>query len=186
MAKIKNCLNLDSQQVALLLRECLNEGSAIEIKGLGVFRPDEKGGFAFESRRTSRVFIAYADEDYATALRLFQKFEAQGYEPWLDKRRLLPGQNWPRAIERAISISDYFVACFSNLSATKRGTFHSELRYALDCASCIPLDEVFIIPVRLEECQVPPRITKSIQYVDIYPDFEAGFQNILKVMEKRI
>ena len=50
----------------------------------------------------------------------------------------------------------------------------------------MPLDEVFIIPVRLEECKVPARITKSIQYVDMYPYFDAGFQNILKVMEKRM
>ncbi len=185
MGKIKSTLKLDSHQVALLLRECLEEGSAIEIKGLGVFRPDPKGGFEFESRRTKRVFIAYADEDYETVLRLFQKFEVQGYEPWLDKQRLLPGQNWPRAIERAIGISDYFVACFSNLSATKRGMFHSELRYALDCASHIPLDEVFFIPVRIEECQVPSRITQSIQYVDLFPDFDSGVQNILKVMERR-
>ena len=185
MAKIKTIFKLDGRQVALLLRECLAEGSAIEIKGLGVFRTDQDGGFEFESRGTRRVFIAYADEDYAHALRLFQKFEARGFEPWLDKKRLLPGQNWPRAIERAIGISDYFIACFSNLSASKRGMFQSELRFALDCAGCLPLDEVFIIPARLEECQVPLRIAKALQYVDLFPDFDAGFQNILNVMEKR-
>ena len=92
----------DSEQVALLLRECLEEGSSIEINGLGVFRPGRRGGFEFESRRTKRVFIAYAEEDLATAIRLFQKLEDSGFEPWLDKKRLLPGQNWPRAIKRAI------------------------------------------------------------------------------------
>jgi len=175
----------DSEQVAVILRECLEEGSTIEINGLGVFRPGNRGGFEFESRRTKRVFIAYADEDLPTALRLFQKLEKHGYEPWLDKKRLLPGQNWPRAIERAISISDYFVACFSTLACAKRGMFHSELRYALDCASCLPLDEVFFIPVRIEECQVPSRITRCIQYVDLFPDFDEGFQNIVNAMEKK-
>ena len=185
MPKIKVRHWPDSEQVALILRECLEEGSSIEINGLGVFRPGKKGGFEFESRRTRRVFIAYAEEDLPTALRLFHKLEDHGFEPWLDKKRLLPGQNWPRAIERAIGISDYFIACFSTLAAAKRGTFQSELRYALDCASCLPLDEVFFIPVRLEECQVPVRITKCIQYVDLFPDFEEGFGNILKAMEKR-
>ena len=185
MPKIKARHWPDSEQVATIVRECLEEGSSIEIKGLGVFRPGCQGGFEFESRRTKRVFIAYADEDYPTALRLFQKLDEQGFEPWLDKKRLLPGQNWPRAIERAIGISDYFIACFSTLAATKRGMFHSELRYALDCASCLPLDEVFFIPVRIEECKVPGRITKSIQYVDLFPDFDEGFRNIRKAMEKK-
>ena len=175
----------DSEQVALILRECLEEGSSIEINGLGVFRPGRRGGFEFESRRTRRVFIAYADEDLAVALRLFQKLDECGFEPWLDKKRLLPGQNWPRAIERAIGISEYFIACFSKLAGAKRGMFHSELRYALDCASCLPLDEVFFIPVRIEECQVPARITKCIQYVDLFPDFDEGFRNILNAMEKK-
>ena len=175
----------DSEQVALILRECLEEGSSIEINGLGVFRPGKGGGFMFESRPTKRVFIAYAEEDLPTALRLFQKLEEHGYEPWLDKKRLLPGQNWSRAIERAISISDYFIACFSTLAGTKRGMFHSELRYALDCASSLPLDEVFFIPVRIEVCPVPARITKSIHYVDLFPDFDEGFRNILNAMEKK-
>ena len=63
--------------------------------------------------------------------------------------------------------------------------FPSELRYALDCARCLPLDEVFFIPVRIEDCQVPSRITKCIQYVDLFPVFDTGFRNILKAMEKK-
>jgi hypothetical protein len=174
-----------SEQVALILRECLEEGASVEIAGLGVFQPGPKGGYQFESRRRKSVFIAYAVEDLPTALKLYQRFEELGFEPWLDKKRLLPGQNWPRAIERAISICDYFVACFSSLAGAKRGMFHSELRYALDCASFLPLDEVFFIPVRIEECTVPAQITRCIQYVDLFPDFDSGFQNILRVMENR-
>jgi hypothetical protein len=185
MPNINTVRWLDSEQVAILLRECLEEGSSIEINGLGVFRPGRRGGFEFESRRTTRVFIAYADEDLPMALRLFVKLAECGFEPWLDRKKLLPGQNWPRAIERAIGISDYFIACFSTLAAAKRGMFQSELRFALDCASFLPLDEVFLIPVRLEECKVPTRITKCIQYVDLFPDFDEGFRNILKAMEKK-
>ena len=68
MPSIKGQHWTDSEQVALILRECLEEGSSIEINGLGVFRPGRRGGFVFESRRTRRVFIAYAVEDAPTAL----------------------------------------------------------------------------------------------------------------------
>ena len=103
-------------------------------------------------------------------------FRASGFRPWLDKKKLMPGQNWPRAIETAIQTSDFFVACFSRRATSKRGSFHSELRYALFCAAKVPLDEIFLIPLRLDECVVPRRISKQMQYLDLFPDWEAGVE----------
>jgi len=97
----------------------------------------------------------------------------------------MPGQNWPRAIETAIQTSDFFVACFSERATTKRGTFHSELRYALACAAKVPLDEIFLIPVRLDRCVVPGRIARRIQYVDLFPDWEAGVNRVLAVLRRQ-
>ena len=110
-------------------------------------------------------------------------FEKDGFRPWLDKKRLMPGQNWPRAIETAIQTSDFFVVCFSRQATSKRGSFHSELRYALECASRVPLDEIYFIPVRIEECVVPPRITWQTHYVDLFPIWETGFEKVLKTMQ---
>ncbi len=76
--------------------------------------------------------------------KLYTAFERKGLRPWLDKKKLMPGQNWPRAIETAIQTSDFFVACFSRRSTSKRGSFHSELRYALACASQGPAGRNFL------------------------------------------
>jgi len=38
------------------------------------------------------------------------------------------------------------------------GGFQAEIRYALDCARRIPLDEIFVVPVRLDACRVPRSI----------------------------
>ena len=81
-----------------------------------------------------------------------------GFEPWMDRKKLMPGQNWPRAIERAIDVSSYFIACLSRESVCKRGQFQAELRYALQCARKMPLGEIFFIPVRLNDCAVPAEI----------------------------
>ena len=94
----------------------------------------------------------------------------------------MPGQSWPRAIENAIHTSEFFVACFSHLSTSKRGNFQSELRYALSCAEKIPLDETFFIPLRLDDCVVPRRISRRIQYVDMFPNWDAGVDRIIAVM----
>jgi len=172
-------------QVAAVLRRCLEHGSPVEIDGLGVFRPAARGRFQFIPQTRPRVFIAYVQEDAPAAERLYREFLAQGYDPWLDRKKLLPGQNWPRAIEQVIEVSDFFVACFSRRAAGKRGWFQSELRYALDCARRVPLGEIYLIPVRLERCRVPVRLSREIQYVDMFPDWGKGFRRILAAMRRR-
>ncbi len=175
-----------SAEIARIVRKCLERGGAVEIDGLGVFRPDARGGFTFIPQVRPKVFLAYAVEDRAAAERLFDAFLGHGFDPWMDYRKLLPGQNWPRAIEQAISVSDFFVACFSSRSIPKRGHFQSELRYALDCATRLPLDEVFLIPARIDDCRVPNRVQKEFQYVDLFPDWDAGFRRIVTMIRSQL
>jgi len=173
------------EQVARLVRRCLQHGGSVEIDGLGVFGPDSRGGFRFIAQTRPKVFLAYVQEDGAAAEKLFQDFRAAGFDPWLDRKKLLPGQNWPRSIEQAIEVCDYFVACFSSRSTGRRGRFHSELRYALDCATRVPLEEIYLIPVRLDECRVPLRVRQEWQYVDLFPDWDKGFQRVLAAIRSR-
>ncbi|MCX6625602.1 MAG: hypothetical protein NTY38_31985 [Acidobacteria bacterium] len=77
------------------------------------------------------------------------------------------------------------IACFSCNAVVKRGHFQCELRYALDCARRLPLDQTFLIPVRLDECPVPARIMHSIQYVDLFPDRGAGLRRVLSAMRRQ-
>ena len=152
----------------------LAEGKAVEIDGLGTFYPHPTAGFRFAPFTRPSIFIAYGTEDRAAAAALYLAFERAGFSPWMDAKKLLPGQNWARALEAAIETSDFFVACFSSRSAAKRGGFHAEIRYALDCARRIPLEEIFLLPVRLDSCRVPRSIQREWQYVDLFPDWTAG------------
>jgi hypothetical protein len=169
-----------------MLRRCLAEGVSVEIDGLGTFLPDSHNGFRFLPRNRPKVFIAYVQEDGATAERVFEGLEACGFDPWLDRRRLVPGQNWPRAIEQAIENSDFFVACFSRHSVNKKGGFQAEIRYALDCMRRIPLDDIFLIPVRLDECTVPPRIQRELQYINLFPEWDRGFRRLVTAMRRQL
>ena len=96
--------------------------------------------------------------------------------------KLLPGQNWPRAIESAIETSDFFIACFSENSVGKRGGFQAEIRYALDCARRVPLDEIFLVPVRLDDCRVPRPIRNELQYIDLFPDWTLGVRRLIGLL----
>lgn len=173
-----------AEQVANVVILGLAAGHAVEIDGLGTFHPDARRGFRFEPRRQARVFLAYVTEDAAEAGRLADALEAEGFGVWMDVRKLLAGQNWPRAIENAIETSDFFVACFSSHSVNKRGGFQAEVRYALDCARRVPLDEIFIAPVRFDECPVPARIQRELQYVDLFPNWEGGIRKLAEMLRK--
>ena len=173
-----------------MVRQSLDAGQTVEIDGLGVFQASAQG-YQFVAQTRPEVFVAYAAEDLAPARRLCEALQAGGCSPWLDKDKLLPGQNWPRAIERAIEVADVFVACFSPRSIYKYGQFQSELRYALDCARKRPLEESgenidagFVIPVRLEPCPVPKRIADQVHYVDLFPDWDKGVRRVLRAIRR--
>jgi hypothetical protein len=172
----------DSAQVAELLRQCLDDGSAVEIDGLGVFRIAPGGGFEFLPEVRPRVFLAYAVEDRELVERLYDDLAARGFDPWMDRRKLLPGQNWPECIRRTIDVAHYFIACLSERSVRKRGQFQTELRQALAVADSMPLDDVYFLPVRLDRCRVPVEISKRFQYVDLSPDWESGLDRIVQSM----
>lgn len=176
-------MNRTFDAVANIVRQALESGQTVEIEGLGAFH---RAGEAFEflPETSPRVFIAYATEDLTQARRLCEALRAEGFSPWLDKDQLMPGQNWPRAIERAIERSDAFVACFSPRSIAKRGQFQCELRFALDCARKRPLEETFLIPVRFAGCSVPRRIADQVQYVDLFPDWEKGVRRIANAIRR--
>jgi len=56
------------------------------------------------------------------------------------------------------------------------------MRYALECAARAPLDQNFFIPVRLEVCTVPARISREIHYVDLFPDWDQGVRRLADSM----
>ena len=174
-----------TRHIVRILRQALQHGATVEIDGLGIFSPGGKRGFRFMAQTQPSVFIAYVQEDLASARKLYRSFEQSGFRPWLDRKRLLPGQNWPRAIETAIQTSDFFVACFSRRAISKRGSFHSELRYALFCAAKVPLDEIFLIPLRLDDCLVPKNISKHTQYLDLFPDWKRGVKRLIAVIRRQ-
>lgn len=168
-----------------LIERCLHEGSAIEIDGWGSFELDPRKGVVFEPNGRIRVFLAYAEEDRADVKRIYAALQQAGFEPWMDQEKLLPGQNWPRAIDRAIELSDFFLGCFSHRSTIKRGHFQCELSYALDLASRVPSEDVFLVPVRLNDCEIPRHIARKTQYVDLFPDWDRGIKKLIKMMQRQ-
>jgi hypothetical protein len=49
----------------------------------------------------------------------------------------------------------------------------------------MPLEETFLLPVRFEACNVPQVIAKQVQYVDLFPDFDRGFRQLVRALRKK-
>ena len=174
---------MNVEAIAQALRCALDSETHVNLPGLGTFR---RAGAAYEflPETKPRVFIAYAVEDLQLARRLGESLITRGCAPWIDKDQLMPGQDWPRAIESSIRSADAFVACFTRRSILKRGQFQCELRYAIDCARQVPLDQEFLIPARLERCTLPRQIADSVQYVDLFPGWERGVKRIARSVHR--
>jgi hypothetical protein len=111
---------------------------------------------------------------------LYQRLCADGVRPWLDEEDLLPGQEWEFEISKAVRDSDVVVICLSRAATTKRGFVQREIKFALDIADEQPEGAIFLIPLRLEECDVPIRLQRR-QWVDLFT--EQGYQRLMRSLK---
>lgn len=132
------------------------------------------------------VFISYADEDAKFAERLYNDFKNVGLVPWQRKEDIKPGQKRKIVITKAIKSSRYFIPLFSSNSIKNIGFIQKEFKYAIDYADSFPESEIYIIPARLDTCQIPYEKLEETQYVDLFPDWNKGVSQMLASMEIEI
>jgi formylglycine-generating enzyme required for sulfatase activity len=118
--------------------------------------------------RRLRVFLCHASQDKPAVRELYKRLAAEKWiDPWLDEEKILPGQDWNHEIEKAIRSADAILICLSIKSVSKEGYVQKEIKGALDIAAEIPDGTIFIVPLRLEECEVPTPLSKW-QWVDLF------------------
>ncbi len=132
--------------------------------------------------RPLRVFLCHATEDKKEVRKLSQRLQADGIDVWLDEEKLLPGQEWRHEIPQAVRDSDIILVCLSKQSTTKEGYVQKEIALALDIADEKPENTIFIIPLKLEECNLPGRL-RRFQSADYFVD--GTYQRLLKSFELR-
>jgi hypothetical protein len=121
-----------------------------------------------EPKRLLKVFISYASQDKPVVQELSRNLASEGWiDPWVDEKKLLPGQDWRAKIEEAVETSDIVIICLSSNSVSKEGFVQKELRYAREIALEKPEETIFIIPFRLDACDVP-RGLRFYQWADYF------------------
>ncbi len=119
-----------------------------------------------ENRRL-KIFLCHSKDDKPKIRKLYSRLIADHFDVWFDEVKLIPGQDWDFEIQKAVRNSDTVVVCLSNDSITKEGYIQKEIRFALDIADEKPEGTIFLIPVRLEDCRVPSRISRY-QWIDLF------------------
>ena len=134
------------------------------------------------SKNNFQIFLCHASEDKPKVRSLYERLRRDGNNIWLDEDNLLPGQNWNREIENAIKNSAIVLVCLSRNSTTKEGYVQKEIRISLDVADEKPEGTIYIIPIRLEVCDVPTRLA-NLHWVDIFQ--EHGYRKLIEAIQER-
>jgi len=132
--------------------------------------------------RQLKVFLCHASGDKPAVRELYHRLRADGIDPWFDEESLLAGQDWQLEIPKAVRSSDAVIICLSRKAITKAGYVQKEIKYALDVAEEQPEGTIFLIPLRLEECDVPERLRRP-HWVDFFQ--ETGYWRLLRALGAR-
>lgn len=134
-----------------------------------------------EHQRPLKVFLCHAHSDKNAVRDLYQRLIKDGVDAWLDKEKLLPGQDWELEIRKAVREADVVVVCLSK-EFHQAGFRQKEVRLALDTAMEKPEGEIFIIPARLDGCETLESLRKW-HWVDLHT--ADGYENLMRALRTR-
>lgn len=134
-----------------------------------------------ETKRPLKVFLCHAHDDLVAVRAFYKRLKKDGVDAWLDKEKLRAGVNWEYEIRKAVRESDVVIVCLSKQFA-EGGFRQKEVEIALNEAALKPREEIFIIPVRLEECNVPQELS-IWHWVDLFR--RGGYLKLMKSLKAR-
>lgn len=131
------------------------------------------------------VFLAYSHADVAAVMKIYEDLRLAGFNPWIDRENLLPGQMWHTEVDSIIKKADAVVLCLSKASVLKQGFFHKEMRSAHAQARTHEDDTASLIPIRLERTPLPADIS-TLPYLDYFlPNGPERLAEVLWSVTKR-
>ena len=127
------------------------------------------------------IFVIYAEDDKEQAERLYDDLAEKGVRPWMASRDLLPGQNWKLERAAALRRSKCVLVLLSSRTLDKRGFMQKEQKMALAIGDEFAEGDIFVVPVKLDDCDPKNERLAELVPVELFPDYDEGLAKILKV-----
>lgn len=105
-----------------------------------------------ETSANDRYFLSYSRSDEHLALRIAKALRSRGVEMWVDQLDIRPSEHWDRAIERAVRDCRGLIVIVSPRSVASENVA-DEISYAIE-------HNKTVLPVMIEKCSLPLRITR--------------------------
>ena len=121
-------------------------------------------------------FLSYARADGPTALRFADDLIAAGVSVWVDQYDIRPSQHWDRAVETAVRGCQGLIVVLSPNSAASPNVA-DEVAVAIG-------ETKDIIPILIEKCTVPLRMTR-MQFIDATRDYQGALAKCLAAIGAR-
>src|SRR5579863_2728557 len=118
------------------------------------------------------VFISYAREDAAAAVRIAEALRANAVEVWFDQSELRGGDAWDQKIRGQIDACALFVAVISrNTEERGKGYFRLEWKLAVEQTHLLREGAPYLVPVCVDDTPdsssaVPPEF-RRVQWTRI-------------------
>ncbi len=132
----------------------------------------------------AKIFLCYARPDEEHVRRMFNALSAAGFDPWMDQMCIIGGENWEIAIRKAIREVDFFVVCISKQSVNRRGFVQKEIQMALNIWDEKLDSDIYLIPVRLEDCNLTNERLCELQWINLF--HKNGFHELLHAIRTGI
>lgn len=110
------------------------------------------------------IFISYTTADRERVLPFFDYLDQRKFDLWMDYKKIKPGQNWDFEIKRALTKASVIILFISENSVSKRGYVQKEIKFALDRLEEKLVDDIYLIPVLLDDNAQVPEQVKSVQF----------------------
>lgn len=121
------------------------------------------------STPTKLIFVSYARKDLERVGPICEKLKNQKFDLWFDQEGLIAGERWEDKIRDVINNSRIFLLFLSSSWVESRSYVQKELRIALEVLKEMPSDQVYIVPVRLDDCKVPPELS-DLHWMNVWDD----------------
>ncbi len=134
----------------------------------------------FNKQKNKKVFLSHSSADKSIVISVALDLQQRGISTWLDAFDILPGESIMTKINSGIEECS-FALLFLSKNSVESNWVTKEWETML--WDEINLGKVKIIPIKLEECEIP-KILQSKKYIDFSKSYSDGLFQIIQTIKE--